>query len=161
LESLAFYSELPLFPFFRISPFHLLTAALSYAKSRRTPDRRKASAIITKSDRRTPDHPANNREQPNQSPRAIIPRLLSHLRPKCPHAIHVPACRRFSINCASLDRRPYQVVLGLSTLPRPSARTRAFRRFHLTLAGRGLQPLSCPYRRPGSTSSSRITPTCL
>jgi hypothetical protein len=81
-----------------------------------------------------------------------MPQLLSRLASQVPRAIHVPACRRFPINCASLDRRPYQVVLGLSTLPRPNARIRAFRRLHLTLAGRGLQPLSCPYRRPGSIS---------
>jgi hypothetical protein len=74
-----------------------------------------------------------------------------------PHAIHVPACQRFPINCASLDRRPYQLALGLSTFPRPSARTRSFRSLHLTLTGRGVQRLSCPYRLPSSTPISRIT----
>jgi hypothetical protein len=83
------------------------------------------------------------------------------VRPKVPRAIHVPACRSFPINCASLDRRPYQVGTACQHLPHPSARVRAFRRLHLNLAGRGLQPLSYPYRRPGSTPISRITPPSL
>jgi hypothetical protein len=161
LESLPSYSELPLFPFKNYPVFIFSTAALSYAKRRRTLDRWKASAIIPRSDRCTPDHPTNDCEQPNQLAGVIIPQLLSRVASQVPRAIHVPACRRFPINCASLDRRPYQVVLGLSTFASPSARIRAFRRLHLTLAGRVLQPLSCPYRRPGSTSSSRITPTSL
>jgi hypothetical protein len=135
------------FPRLRITPFSSFqTAALSYVKRRRTLDRRKASAIILKSDRRTPDHPTNNCDQPNQLAGVIIPQLLSRLSSQVPLAIHVPACRRFPINCASLDRRPYQVAHGLSTFASPSARIRSFRRLHLTPAGRGLQPLSCPYR---------------
>jgi hypothetical protein len=137
------------------------TVVLSYAKRRRTLDRRKASAIILGSDRCTPDHPTNDYVQPNQLATVIIPQLLSRLSSQVPLTKYVPACRSFPINCASLDRRPYQVAHSLSTFLRPSARIRAFRRLHLTLAGRGLQPLSCPYRRPGSTSSSRVTPTSL
>jgi hypothetical protein len=161
LESLPSYSELPLFPFKNYPIFIFSTAALSYAKRRRTLDRRKASAIILKSDRCTPDHPTNSCGQPNQLAGVIIPQLRSRLASQVPFPIHVPACRRFPINCASLDRRPYQVTLGLSALPHPSARIRAFRRLQLTLAGRVLQPVSCPYRRPGSTSRGRITPTSL
>jgi hypothetical protein len=150
----------------RITPFSsFLTAALSCAKRRRTLDRWKASTVILKSDGRTVDYPVHSREQLSYYPehyphgKPIITLLLSHMSVQVPRAIHVPACQSFPINYFSLDRYPYQLALDLTTLSRQSARTRALRRLHLTLAGRGLQLLSCPYRRPGSTP--RITRTSL
>jgi hypothetical protein len=41
------------------------------------------------------------------------------VRPKVSRAIHVPPCRSFPINCASLDRRPYQVAHSFSTIASP------------------------------------------
>jgi hypothetical protein len=132
-------------------------------KRRRTLDRRKASAIITKPAFRTPDYPADNREQRSQLRAACdhTTTIVALVRLKVPRAIHVPVHQSFPIKGASLDRRPYQVDTACQQLPHPSARIRAFRRLHLNLAGRGLQPLSCPSRRPGSTPISRITPPSL
>jgi hypothetical protein len=105
---------------FRIPSFSSFEPSLCHTPNRRrTLDRRKASAIILKSDRRTPDHPTNNCEQPNQLAEVIILQLLSRLSSNVPRATHVPACRSFPINCASLDRCPYQVAHSVSTFATP------------------------------------------
>jgi hypothetical protein len=139
------------------------TTALSYSKRRWTLDRWKASTIIRKSDRRTFGYPVHNREQLNYNPehythgKSIIPHSVPAKTIRIPHGIHVPAPASTPIIYALLNRCPYQLALESSALSLQSARTRAFRHLHLTLAGRGLQLLSCRYRRPGSTSISRIT----
>jgi hypothetical protein len=52
-----------------------------------------------------------------------------------PRAIHVPACQSFPVNYVLLDRRPYQLALDSTTLPRRSARIRAFRHCTSPLPG--------------------------
>jgi hypothetical protein len=127
LESFPFYSELPFSPYMNYPVFIFSAVALSYAKRRRTLDRWKASTIILESDRRSPDHPNSSRVQlrhyPEQYPheKLVIRRLLLRMSVQVPRVIHVPACQSVPSNYALRDRRPYQLALDSSALPRRSA----------------------------------------
>jgi hypothetical protein len=158
------------FPLLRITPFSSFQPPPCHTPKgdgRRTLDRRKASAIILKSDRCTPDRPNSNRVQLRHYPeqylhgKPTITRQLSRMSVQVPRAIHVPTCQSVPIKYAVFDRRSYQLAHDSSALSRRNARTKTFRRLHLTLAGRGLQSLSCLYRCLGSTPISRITRTSL